>query len=160
MSIIVTDSVEHNGVIYNAKGDLGLNGTVFANDVTPSPGLAFANVIFNSDGTITQVGNNGAGTATQWVETGAGWQGGSNYTISWTAIGFPGPGVIASPSSNGSATLGSNRSFSLSTSTDDTIGTFTYNITITNDAAGTQTPESINFLFQLDVEVLGGGGGI
>jgi hypothetical protein len=143
-----------NGVVYNAKGDLGLNGTVFANDVTPSPGNANPTVTFNSDGTITQSGNNGTGTATQWVETGPtppAWQGGANYTISWTVFGDT---AFSSPNANGSATLGSPQIFSLFI---DGLSTnpaqVTYSITITNDAPGTQIPESIIFILSLDAEV-------
>ena len=76
-----------NGVIYNAKGDFLNNGAnLIAEDFVG--GGDEAEIRFHANGSISYVGGGGGGTVTTsinaWVETGAGWLGGSNYGIYWT----------------------------------------------------------------------------
>lgn len=136
-----------NGATFNAKGDLqALSNFVY--DATATDINANALITFKSDGTWTVSGatNFDPGQTVPdsgvWVTTGAGWQGGANYTLSWTKTS--GTGGESPTNTPGSQTLATDAIFEV-VSTPGNNDAGAWNITITNDASGTQTPESISF---------------
>lgn len=94
MSILQSENLnyEHNGATFNAKGDLEPAQTFTAANFSFG-GTALAGVEFRSNGRVARrIGTGGIYTEyDDWVTTGAGWIGGSNYRMTWAA---PTGGVV------------------------------------------------------------------
>ena len=156
---------KNRGIIYNAKGDLinSIGGLTSYQDGDENGNGWEIEVSFNPDGSAvwTENGVVDPGPAfTSWVETtGIGylpsaptvpttvWQGGDDYTISWTLLSNVGSGTSsATPSSNGSQTLASSRVFRASVGAVGT-RTVSWQIDITNNTTGVSlsTPMTISF---------------
>lgn len=175
---IISQDEQDNGAVYNAKGDINssLNGGAFEYTMFEAEtGGEDMEVTFGSDGTIsfsgpsgpsyfalgTDINGNAAALPSTWVETGPtppAWQGGGQYTMNWnqSTIGGLNSGEITPPftgsATSGSQTLGSDFVFSVVNpdNANDT-ETVMWTCTITNDASGTQTPESVTFTLQFNI---------
>jgi len=158
------------GIIYNAKGDLNATtltsgtlaaygGTLEGTNGGSTNGVAI--LTFGSDGSLTS-NSTAAPLNTTWCDApgSAGeiaadgpWQGGANYTLSWTVYTFISGNdsfLSRTPSPNGSTTLGSNFSFTLDGG-DDTFADVRYTIpyTITNDAPTQPGANSVSGVIQI-----------
>lgn len=145
MSIIQVNSFgEDNGLVYNAKGDL-IGGSRTLNDVAVGFTIG-ASVTFNTDGTVDWLTSNGNGSYNNWVTTGTGWQGASNYSMSWTVFKTQTGGTF---NPNGAGSGGFPKTFTVTATAFGGLASGTYTITITNNAAGTQTPETVVWTLNL-----------
>jgi len=158
---------ERNGsIVYNAKGDLNNPGDLTLNIVNVmASGLA--EIVLEADGTITSsesgsgsgIGLPGTdtwvdiGTAQEIIDDGV-WQGASNYIVTYgAAVITPGGGGFANESVASGGNLSSGCTFEFGSNPPNGLfSTCTWTVTITNNASGTQSPESVTFDLKIDMD--------